>query len=102
MRLQKIYCDKKTMKFSCIIPAYNEAPRIRAVLETVLGVPELEEVIVVDDCSTDETLAVIRSFTSPKLYVIALEKNVGKTQAVFAGLKKAQGEYIVMIDSDII
>jgi cellulose synthase/poly-beta-1,6-N-acetylglucosamine synthase-like glycosyltransferase len=46
------------MRLSCIIPAYNEAARIGAVLDAVLGHPWIDEVIVVDDGSTDQTARV--------------------------------------------
>lgn len=45
----------RALSISCIIPAYNEAPRIGAVLDAVLGHPLIDEVIVIDDGSTDGT-----------------------------------------------
>ena len=90
------------MKFSCIIPAYNEWPRIANVLWVVLACEELDEIIVVDDGSTDNTWSIIDTFDNPKLQKIHLEKNGGKTKAVFSAIMKATGEYFVFIDSDLI
>lgn len=89
------------MKFSCIIPAYNEWPRIAKVLETALACNELDEVIVVNDGSTDETREVIDSFNNPKLLKIHQE-NTGKAKAILRGIGASRWEYIVMIDSDLL
>ncbi len=90
------------MIFSCIIPAYNEWPRIRGVLETVLACDELDEVIVVNDGSSDNTAEIIDSFTHPKLTKIHIEKNGGKAKAIIKWIQVSKGEYIVMIDSDLL
>ncbi len=89
------------MKFSCIIPAYNEWSRIAKVIETVLACHEIDEVIVVNDGSTDNTREIIDSFVHPKLQKIH-QKNGGKAQAIFTGIGQSRWEYIVMIDSDLL
>ncbi len=89
------------MQFSCIIPAFNEWPRIAKVLETVLTCAKLDEVIVIDDGSTDNTRAIIDKFDHPKLTKIHQE-NTGKAGAVFTGINQSRGDYIVMIDSDLL
>ena len=53
---------------SCVIPAYNEAARIAGVLEAVTRHPLINEVIVVDDGSTDETPNVVAKFRQVDLY----------------------------------
>lgn len=90
------------MFFSCIIPTYNEWPRIGKVLETLLECREIEEIIIVNDGSTDTTREIIDSFTHIKLTKIHLEKNSGKTNAIFTGIQQAQWDYIVTIDSDLL
>ncbi len=90
------------MFFSCIIPAYNEWPRIAAVIQAVLDCTEIDEVIVIDDGSTDNTWNVIDTFESPKLQKIKLEKNQGKTRAVFHWINHSSWDYIVLIDSDLL
>lgn len=90
------------INFSCIIPAYNEWPRIASVLSTILACTEIDEVIVIDDGSTDNTRAVIEGFAHPRLRTIFLDKNGGKTNAVLTGVKESRWWYIVMIDSDLL
>ena len=85
---------------SCIIPAYNEASRIRNVLGAVVGHPLLSEIIVVDDGSKDGTKDVVSSVGGVKL--IAKEKNAGKSLALYTGIKESLGEYLMFIDSDLV
>lgn len=89
------------MKFSCIIPAYNEWPRIAKVIETVLECDEIDEVIVVNDGSTDNTWEVIDAFDHPRLQIIHQE-NTGKAGAIIQWIHLSKWEYIVMIDSDLL
>lgn len=88
------------MKLSCIIPAYNEAPRIGAVLKTALAHPMINEVIVVDDGSTDRTCEIACSV--PGAQVIRLQENRGKTCAVVNGLRRATGSHVLLLDSDLV
>lgn len=90
------------MKFSCVVPAFNESARIERIIETLLECPHLQEIIVVDDGSSDNTWDIISKLDHPKLTKIHLEKNVGKTKAVFTGIRMAKGDYIVTIDSDLL
>lgn len=90
------------MRFSCIIPAYNEWPRIAKVLETAIACDEIDEVIVVNDGSKDNTWKIIDSFTHPKLQKINIEKNGGKAKAILTWVHASKWEYIVMIDSDLL
>lgn len=62
----------------------------------------LDEIIVIDDGSTDDTREQIMSVPHKKIRTIFLEKNGGKARAVMTGVAAARGEYIVMIDSDLI
>ncbi|MBI1415854.1 MAG: glycosyltransferase [Limimaricola sp.] len=84
---------------TCIIPAYNEAARIGAVLEAVVGHPGVDEVIVVDDGSTDGTPALVRAVTGARL--IEMDRNGGKTRALLAGVAAAQGAHLMLIDADL-
>lgn len=86
-------------KISCIICAYNEAPRIAAVLAAATAHAGLAEVIVVDDCSTDDTVEVVKRF--PGVTLVSLPKNGGKSRAMVQGLKVAQGDLIMLLDADL-
>ncbi|NOX40577.1 MAG: glycosyltransferase, partial [Alphaproteobacteria bacterium] len=86
-------------KVSCIIPAYNEAERIGAVIAAVAGHPHVLEVIVVDDASSDQTARVAESFASVR--VIRLAQNQGKTLALRRALSEAKGALVLLLDADL-
>ena len=87
------------VRISCIICAYNEAPRIAAVLRVVTGHPLLHEVIVVDDGSTDETAEVVRQF--PQVRLVSCAENRGKSFAMATGVAAAEGEVLMLLDADL-
>lgn len=87
------------VRLSCIICAHNEAPRIAAVLSAATGHSLLDEVIVVNDASEDETTEVVRRFRTVRL--VELPRNVGKSRALIEGLKAAKGEQIMLLDADL-
>jgi glycosyltransferase involved in cell wall biosynthesis len=84
---------------SCIICAYNEAPRIGDVLRVVVDHPLVSETIVVDDGSTDGTSDVVKRFLSVKLLV--QNPNQGKSRAFARGIEAASGDFIMMLDADL-
>ena len=87
------------MRLTCIIPAYNEADRIGAVLAAVLGHPLIDEVLVIDDGSADATSAVVHHF--PEVRLITLPQNAGKTAALARGFAETRSEIILLIDADL-
>jgi glycosyltransferase involved in cell wall biosynthesis len=87
------------MKVSAIIPAFNEAERIGAVIEPLLDVPQVDEIIVVDDGSFDDTAQVARGFG---VKVIKLPENRGKALALDAGVKEAKNDFLLFLDADLI
>jgi glycosyltransferase involved in cell wall biosynthesis len=88
------------MSVSCIIPAYNEAARIAQVLAPVIGHPLIDEVIVIDDGSTDATSAVVAAIKGVRL--ITLPRNIGKTAALAHAIAEAQGPLLLLVDADLI
>lgn len=70
-------------------------------IQVALACDLIDEVIVVNDGSTDDTQKVIDRFEDPRLQKIQ-QKNTGKTGAVFTGIDQSTGDAIVMIDSDLI
>ena len=87
------------VRISCVICAYNEAPRIAAVLRAAAGHPLLHEVIVVDDGSTDDTAEVVRQF--PKVRLVSCPENRGKSFAMATGVAAAEGELLMLLDADL-
>lgn len=88
------------LKSAAIIPAYNEAPRIARILQVVTTLPELGEVLVVDDGSSDDTAAV--SARADGVRVIRLDTNVGKGGAMAAGVAATDASVLLFLDADLI
>ena len=92
------------IKLSIIIPAYNEQATIIELLEKV-DEQKIEavklQIIVIDDGSTDKTVALLES--RPKLYskLVKQTQNGGKGAAVKAGLEQADGDYVLFQDADL-
>lgn len=92
-----------------MIPAYNEAGRIQPTLERILAYfnhwarPDLYEILVIDDGSTDNTAAIVNALrmSSPNIRLLALERNRGKGYAVREGVLAARGQYIFFSDADL-
>jgi glycosyltransferase involved in cell wall biosynthesis len=85
---------------SCIIAAYNEEKRISPVLSVVTNHSLINEIIVVNDGSKDNTKKVIRNFKGIKL--INLNRNYGKSFAVMKGLEMSKNKIILLVDADLV
>ncbi len=86
---------------SILIPAYNVAPYISETLNSSISQTwENIEVIVVDDGSRDDTLAIAKTYESKKIKVIGQDKNLGQTAALNRSLAEAQGDFIQYLDAD--
>ena len=84
-----------------IIPSFNREKTIKRAVNSVLNQTYKDiEVIVVDDCSTDKTLDVLKSINDNRLKVYKLDENSGACVARNFGIEKAKGEYIAFQDSD--
>ena len=92
------------VSISCIIPAYNEADRIKHVLRAVLSHPDITEVIVIDDGSTDGTSEIAEQTAKghPAFRLVRQPQNGGKSRAVAAGVAIAQGAHLLFLDSDLV
>lgn len=94
---------------SIIIPAYNEGPTIRLILDKVREVKLLsdirKEIIIVNDCSRDNTGEVIKQYLEENpdqgFRYLAHDINQGKGAALHTGIKHATGEYLIIQDADL-
>ena len=97
----------KSPALSVVVAAYNEAeniPRLNEQITAVLRTLALEwELIYVDDGSVDATFAEMRAIAKedPAVTVIRLRRNYGQTAAISAGLDRATGDIIVLLDADL-
>jgi succinoglycan biosynthesis protein ExoO len=86
---------------SVIIPAYNTAIYIGRAIESALTQTLSDlEVVVVDDCSTDETVAVVQSFADERVKLLQNPQNLGAGGARNRALAVARGKWIAVLDSD--
>jgi glycosyltransferase involved in cell wall biosynthesis len=94
------------IKISIIIPAFNEEttiiPLLKSVQEEVLKIDDISfEIIVIDDCSIDNTNMLLKKNQTLYNHLISLVRNLGKGGAVLKGLEKATGDYILFQDADL-
>lgn len=89
------------MKFSIVIPVYNEEKTVKKIIETVKRVPYPgeTEIIVVNDGSTDKSAQIIQKI--PGIIFINNKTNSGKGFALRVGFKKASGQIILIQDADL-
>ena len=90
---------------SIIVPVYNEAQNLRALLPTLSETLERlglrHEIVIVDDGSTDETATTVRALAMPGLRLVHLRRNSGQTAALMAGIELSRGELLVSMDGDL-
>lgn len=90
-----------TPKVSVIIPTYNRADLLPRAINSVLSQTfTAYEIIIVDDCSSDNTQDVIASLSDPRIRQIRHDRNKGQSAAINTGIANARGEYIAFLDDD--
>jgi glycosyltransferase involved in cell wall biosynthesis len=99
--------DPNQVKEKClsvVIPVYNEEQTLERIVSRVLELPQLLEIILVDDCSKDRTPDILRDLATRHPAVIVTTrhaKNSGKTEALKTGFRLTRGEIVIVQDADL-
>jgi glycosyltransferase involved in cell wall biosynthesis len=96
-----LYPVPNDFTLSVVIPVYNEWQWIGKLIDRVQAVPIPKEIIIVDDCSTDGTRAVLRALRAENIHVLYQPVNSGKGAAVREGFKHASGQIVLVQDADL-
>lgn len=97
------------MTLSIVIPAFNEAATIHLILSKIKDTQLIgglqKEVLIVDDCSTDNTESAVKKYQTenPELFIryFRNKKNKGKGFSLARGLKEATGDFVIVQDADL-
>ena len=93
----------QTKTLSVVVTVYNEEenirPQIDRISEALSGYDY--EIVYVDDGSTDNTLAELKSINHPSLKIVTFRKNYGQSLALMAGMDYSIGDYIITMDGDL-
>lgn len=90
----------KRSQVAIIIPAFNEEEQIASVLEIVSKIDFADEILVVNDGSSDRTAEVVKKF--PRVKLISREVNGGKGAALLTGLQHTAADIILSMDADLL
>jgi glycosyltransferase involved in cell wall biosynthesis len=88
-------------RVSVVMPVYNEEATVARVLRRVLDGGIAREIVVVDDGSTDRTVAEVASVEDPRVRFLKHERNRGKGAALRTGFEAATGDILVVQDADL-
>jgi glycosyltransferase involved in cell wall biosynthesis len=86
---------------SVVIPCFNEEATLATVVAKVLASPYTQEVVIVDDGSSDRTLSIAESIEDDRVRVFAQPRNLGKGAALRRGFREATAPYVVVQDADL-
>jgi glycosyltransferase involved in cell wall biosynthesis len=90
------------MKLSVVVPCYNESKTLSLLLNRVLRqIESVYEIIVVDDCSSDNSVQIVESLNDERIKVFRHRVNQGKGAALRTGFMEATGEVVLVQDADL-
>ncbi|MBW7846175.1 MAG: glycosyltransferase family 2 protein, partial [Bacteroidia bacterium] len=86
---------------SVVMPVYNAAPYLQKAVESILSQTYQNiELIIIDDGSTDDSMAFIRNYKDKRIQRIEFNENKGIVEALNTGMQAAKGEFIARMDAD--
>jgi glycosyltransferase involved in cell wall biosynthesis len=86
---------------SAIVPVFNEQQTVGAVVDTLLSSSLIDEVVCVNDGSTDQSLAILRRF-GDRIVLVDLQSNRGKGYALAEGIRRSTGHCLAFFDADLL
>ena len=99
--------DPEPIFLSVVTPAFNEEANLARLLEEIQtalqDLTQAWECLVVDDCSTDDSLALLRSRkeSHPELRILRMQQRSGQTAAMDVGIRRSRGRFIATLDADL-
>jgi glycosyltransferase involved in cell wall biosynthesis len=88
---------------SVVVPVYNEEETLDTIVNRLLALPQLLEIVIVDDCSSDRTPEILARLKAKhaNIQTVRHEKNKGKTEALKTGFRLTRGEVVIVQDADL-
>ena len=90
---------QRSLRISLLITCYNKAEYIAEAISSALR-NDCDDIVVIDDCSTDNSRDIIKSFSSARVRTIFLDENKGVSYATKIGAKACQNDYVALLDGD--
>lgn len=88
-------------KVTVLMPVYNGGRYLREAITSILAQSFADfELLIIDDGSTDDSVAIIKSFSEPKIRLVLNEQNIGVARTLNKGIDLAKGEFIARMDAD--
>lgn len=98
----KLQDTQRDYLISIVIPVYNEEATIARVVSRVAALPLNSELIIVDDCSTDNTREILARLADlDNIQVVLKDQNAGKGAALRTGFEHATGDFVIVQDADL-
>jgi len=90
-------------RVSVVVPVYNEQATLATVVRKLLRIPSLFEIVIVDDCSTDQTAEIASQLAKdyPAVRHVSHTQNAGKTEALKTGFALTRGDIVIVQDADL-